>query len=114
MIIAITYDKNNNAVFQHFGHTEYFYLFDTLTLEEKIIDTNGFSHHELVGYLKSLHVEVLICGGLGMHAINLLNSVGIEVIPGITGDVNNVINDYKNNKLKPNMGAIHNCSHSHN
>ena len=38
MKIAITYDKETNIVFQHFGRTEYFYIFDTETNEEKVIN----------------------------------------------------------------------------
>lgn len=52
MKIAITYDKETNTVFQHFGRTEYFYIFDTEIDEEKVIDNGGYSHHDLALYLK--------------------------------------------------------------
>ena len=43
-MIAITYDKETNFVFQHFWRTEYFCLFNKETDEEKIIDNGGYSH----------------------------------------------------------------------
>ena len=52
--IAITYDKETKRVFQHFGRTEYFYIFDTEIDEKKVFDNGGYSHHDLAPYLKSL------------------------------------------------------------
>ena len=113
MIIAVTIDKNTNKVFQHFGESQNFYLYDTEKNEGKIVDNGGNSHHELVPYLKTLGVEVVICGGLGNHAVQLMESKGIKVYPGASGDVNDVIQKYKDNKLIANFSAIHQCSHSH-
>lgn len=87
MMIAITYDKETNSVFQHFGRTEYFYLFDEETAEEKIIDNGGYSHHNLAPYLKSLGVSTLICCGIGSHGIEAVESAGLKLIPGAFGDV---------------------------
>ena len=53
-MIAITYDKENNTVFQHFGRTEYFYLFDLNTNEEKIIDNGGLSIIESLSRIQAL------------------------------------------------------------
>lgn len=111
-MIAITYDKETNSVFQHFGRTEYFYLFDEETGEEKIIDNGGYSHHDLASYLKSLGVTTLICGGIGSHGVNALESFGLKLIPGATGDVKDVIKAYKNGTLVGNPNAMHSCSHS--
>ena len=112
-MIAITYDKENNTVFQHFGRTEYFYLFDLNTNEEKIIDNGGFSHHDLAPYLKSLGVDALICGGIGSHGVEAVTQSGLKLIPGATGDVKDVIKSFKNNTLVGNPNAMHSCSHDH-
>ncbi|MCR4875440.1 MAG: NifB/NifX family molybdenum-iron cluster-binding protein [Clostridia bacterium] len=112
-MIAITYDKDTNAVFQHFGRTEYFYLFDPNTNEERVVDNNGFSHHDLAGYLKSINVDILICGGLGVHAMEFLSAANIKVIPGATGDVKDVIKAYKDGTLVGNPNAMHTCSGHH-
>lgn len=111
-MIAITYDKETNSVFQHFGRTEYFYLFDEKTLEEKVIDNGGFSHHDLAPYLKSLGVDTLICGGIGSHGVMAVESAGLKLIPGAVGNVKDVIKAYTNKTLVGNPNAMHECSHS--
>lgn len=110
-MIAITYDKETNSVFQHFGQTEYFYLFNEENGEERIVDNGGYTHRDLIPYLNSLGVTTLICGGVGTHAVELLKSFGIKLIPGASGDVKDVIKAYKNDTLALNPNAIHSCSH---
>ena len=111
-MIAITYDRETNSVFQHFGRTEFFYLFDEGTGEERIIDNGGFSHHDLAPYLKSLGVSTLICGGIGSHGVEAIESAGIKLIPGAFGDVKDVIKAFKAGTLVGNPDAMHSCSHS--
>lgn len=110
-MIAITYDKETNSVFQHFGRTEYFYLFNEETSEEKIIDNGGYSHHDLALYLKSLGVSTLICGGIGSHGVEAVESAGLHLIPGAAGDVKDVIKTFKDGSLIGNPNAMHSCSH---
>ncbi len=110
-MIAITYDKETNSVFQHFGRTEYFYLFNEETSEEKIIDNGGYSHHDLAFYLKSLGVSTLICGGIGSHGVEAVESAGLHLIPGAAGDVKDVIKAFKDGSLIGNPNAMHSCSH---
>ena len=80
MRIAITYDIDTKEVGQHFGQTQNFLLVDIDGDERKemVITNGGYSHHELVGYLKDLEVEVLIAGGMGNHAIEFLRQAGIK------------------------------------
>ncbi len=111
MKIAITYEKETNSVFQHFGRTEYFYIFDTESNEEKVIDNGGYGHHDLVPYLKSLGVSTLICGGIGSHGAKAVTSSGLNLIPGAVGDVKNVIRAFKDGSLVGNPNAMHSCSH---
>ena len=111
-MIAITYDKETNSVFPHFGRTEYFYLFNEETGEEKIIDNGGYSHHDLAPYLKSLGVSTLICGGIGSHGVEAVESAGLKLIPGAFGDVKDVIKAFKDGSLVGNPNAMHSCSHS--
>lgn len=111
-MIAITYDKETNSVFKHFGRTEYFYLFNEENGEEKIIDNGGYSHHDLAPYLKSLGVSTLICGGIGSHGAMAVESAGLKLIPGAFGDVKDVIKAFKDGSLVGNPNAMHSCSHS--
>ena len=55
MIIAVTYE--NGQVFQHFGHTEKFKIYDIQddrVVSFKIVDTNGSGHGALAGFLKAM------------------------------------------------------------
>ena len=66
MRIAVTYE--NGDIFQHFGHTKQFKLYDIeegKIVKEQIVDTNGQGHGALSGFLTNAGVEALICGGIG-------------------------------------------------
>ena len=66
MRIGVTYE--NGEIFQHFGHTEQFKLYDVENGEIKqtqVVDTNGQGHGALSSFLTNAGVEVLICGGIG-------------------------------------------------
>ena len=111
-MIAITYDKKSNSVCQHFGRTEYFYLFNEKTNEERVVDNGGYSHHDLAPYLKSLGVTTLICGGIGSHGVEAVESAGLKLIPGAFGNIKDVIKAFKDGSLVGNPNAIHLCSHN--
>ncbi|MCI8405255.1 MAG: hypothetical protein HFE49_10215 [Clostridia bacterium] len=71
MKIAVTYENGN--IFQHFGHTEAFKLYNIVGGEitgSEIVMTNGSGHGALAGFLKSNNVDTLICGGIGGGAQN--------------------------------------------
>lgn len=64
MKIAVTYD--NGQIFQHFGHSAQFKLYEVsggMTLNTAVVDTNGSGHGALAGFLKQNGVDTLICGG---------------------------------------------------
>ena len=66
MKIAVTYE--NGSVFQHFGHTEQFKLYDVAggkVVSSQVVDTNGSGHGALATLLGSIGVDTLICGGIG-------------------------------------------------
>ena len=109
MILALTYEKNQNNIGQHFGESKNFLLVNMETLDKKVIDNGGFSHKSLIPYLLSLNVNTLICGGIGTTAVELLNEAGISVIPGISGDADMVINEFTNGVLKGDRSYIHEC-----
>ena len=69
MKIAVTYV--NGQVFQHFGHTKEFKVYDCRDgrVESARVENAGDSGHEaLADFLKALGVEALICGGIGAGA----------------------------------------------
>ena len=92
MKIAVTYE--NGQVFQHFGHTEAFKVYETENNEiksESIIPTLGNGHGALAGFLKLNNVDTLICGGIGEGAKNALASAGIKLYGGVTGSADEAV-----------------------
>lgn len=86
MRIAVTYENGN--VFQHFGHTASFKLYDvenSAVTAAQVISTNGSGHGALAGLLAAQQVDALICGGIGGGARTALAAAGIVVYAGVTG-----------------------------
>ena len=107
--IAVTYE--NGEVFQHFGHTEEFKVYeveDGKVVSSEIIGSNGSGHGALAGLLGENRIDVLICGGIGGGAQAALQERGIELCAGASGDADEAVEAYLRGELV-NTGA--NCSH---
>ena len=112
MKIAVTYDNGN--VFQHFGHTEAFKVYDIedgKIKSSEVIPTNGCGHGALAGFLKDLGAATLICGGIGGGAQMALFEAGIELYAGITGSCDEAVDAFVAGILAHNTEA--NCNHHH-
>ena len=110
MKIAVTYENGN--IFQHFGHTEQFKLFeiaDGNIISTEIKDTAGSGHGALAGFLKNSGVDILICGGIGGGAIQALSEAGIDLYCGVSGSADEAVSDFLAGKLNYSTQAT--CSH---
>ena len=86
MKIAIPYE--DGQIFQHFGHTARFKLYDVQDgkiVAAQVLDTNGSGHGALAGLLQALNVDALICGGIGGGARMALDAAGIRLYGGVQG-----------------------------
>ena len=93
MRIAVTYE--NGQIFQHFGHTAQFKIYDVANGEivrAEVVDTNGSGHGALAVFLMQLGVDALICGGIGGGAQMALTEVGIRLFGGVSGDADAAVN----------------------
>ncbi len=111
MKIAVTYDNGN--VFQHFGKTEFFKVYeveDNKVVSSEVIGSNGTGHGALAGLLADRNVDVLICGGIGGGAQAALAEAGVELCAGAEGDTDQVVEAYLKGELVS-TGA--NCDHHH-
>lgn len=109
MRIAVTYE--NGDVFQHFGHTEEFKVYeveDGRIVSSEIIGSNGSGHGALAGLLNDRSIDVLICGGIGGGAQAALSERGIELCAGAEGNADEAVEAYLRGELE-NTGA--NCDH---
>ena len=87
MRFAVTYE--NGSIFQHFGHTAQFKLYDVengAVSGAQVVDTNGSGHGALAGFLKAQGVDTLICGGIGGGAQAALAEAGIALYGGVSGE----------------------------
>lgn len=112
MKIAVTYE--NGQVFQHFGHTAQFKVYeaqDGKILSSQVVDTNGSGHGALAGFLAAQGVDTLICGGIGGGARTALAEAGIELFPGASGSADAAVQSLLNGTLIFNPDTV--CSHHH-
>ena len=94
MKVAVTYE--NGTVFQHFGHTEQFKVYEVIdgaVVKAQVVDTNGSGHGALAGFLSANGVDVLICGGIGGGAQVALASAGIKLYGGVSGNADDAVKE---------------------
>ena len=112
MKIAVTCE--DHQVFQHFGHTPGFAIFETQdgkVISEKQLSSGDSGHGALAALLAEERVDVLICGGIGSGAVNALQSAYIMVVGGAEGDVREVAEAFANGTLK--VRENFHCNHHH-
>ena len=115
MNIAVTYE--NGQIFQHFGHTEQFKVYEidnNTVVKSFVVDTNGQGHGALAGFLSLNNIEVLICGGIGGGAQMALTEAGIKLYGGVSGDADAAVEAYLAGNLdfNPNVQCNHH-GHDH-
>ena len=115
MKIAVTYE--DGKVFQHFGHTEQFKIYEASegkVLSAQVVDTEGSGHGALAVFLRERGVEVLICGGIGGGAQAALAQAGIKLYGGVSGEADDAVNAYLAGELgyDPNVHCDHH-DHEH-
>lgn len=111
MKIAVTYENGN--VFQHFGRTEFFKVYEVENqqiISSEVISSNGTGHGALAGLLAGQAVDVLICGGIGGGAQAALAEAGVELCAGAEGDVDKAVDAYLKGEL---ISTGANCDHHH-
>lgn len=111
MKIAVAYENGN--VFQHFGKTENFIVYEVENgeiLNSQVINTNGEGHGALARFLAAEEVSVLICGGLGEGAKTALQDAGITLCSGASGNTDEAVRAYLAGEL---TDAGVNCDHHH-
>ncbi len=100
MKIAVTHE--NGKVFQHFGHSSQFKIYDVENGEivgSRVVGTEGQGHGALAALLKEMKAEVLICGGIGGGAKQLLSENGIKLYGGVSGGCDEAVKALLSGKL---------------
>ena len=110
MKIAVTYA--DELVFQHFGHTPAFKIYEVRAGEivnEEIVPTGSSGHGALATMLAQQEVNLLICGGIGGGARMALAEAGIVVMGGVMGDADDAVDAFLVGNLRFDPDAT--CSH---
>ena len=86
-MLKIAIPLANDQLCMHFGHCEEFAVIDADENEKKIVKIEKLTPppHEpgvLPRWIASLGVQIVIAGGMGGRALQLLSEQGVEVLAG--------------------------------
>jgi predicted Fe-Mo cluster-binding NifX family protein len=124
--IAVPVTKENQ-IDSHFGHCESYGVFtisekNQITGIESVESPQGCGcKSDIASILAADGVTVMLAGGIGGGAINVLNNSGIEVIRGCSGDATEVVKLYLSgsvedsgsscNQHESHLDQGHQCNH---
>ncbi len=116
MRIAVTYE--NGDIFQHFGRTEQFKVYDVdngRIVSAQVVGTDGRGHGALAEVLNELGADTLICGGIGGGAQAALAEAKIKLYGGASGDADVAVEALLAGTLKfqPDVQCSHHGEHHH-
>jgi predicted Fe-Mo cluster-binding NifX family protein len=99
MKIAVPVTRNHQ-IDDHFGHCEFYSVFsisekNEITGVKTIPSVQGCGcKSNIAGTLAEDGVSIMLAGGIGGGAINVLNYAGIDVVRGCSGDATEVVNSF--------------------
>ncbi|HVN58732.1 MAG TPA: NifB/NifX family molybdenum-iron cluster-binding protein [Bacteroidales bacterium] len=111
--VPVTYDK---LVDTHFGHCDSYAVY-SLSETNEIVEVNTIKSpagcgckSDIAPRLASFGVSVMLAGGIGVGAVNVLNNNGIEVIKGCSGRAEEVVRKYIEGSVEDSGST---CDHHH-
>jgi predicted Fe-Mo cluster-binding NifX family protein len=111
--------SNNNQVDSHFGHCEFYSVF-TVSDKNEIVDVQTIESVQgcgcksnIAGVLAEQGVTVMLAGGIGGGAINVLNSAGIEVIRGCSGNATKLVEQFVEGLVEDSGSSCQQHEHHH-
>jgi predicted Fe-Mo cluster-binding NifX family protein len=109
MRFAIAVD--GDQVSAHFGRCERYELVDLRDgqgADRRSLANPGHAPGELPPYLRHAGVDCIVAGGMGPRAVGLFESLGIGVIVGVTGPVEDAVRALVEGRLE---GGDSLCDH---
>ncbi len=115
MVIAVTYDKETGRIGQHFGHAEYFKLYeveDGRIMDSAVVKPMGQGHDAVVATMMDYSVALVICRNIGDGAMQGLTAAGISVCPNVDGMADDAIEALFQGSLQITDVASCGCDHT--
>jgi predicted Fe-Mo cluster-binding NifX family protein len=119
MKIAVPITKDNQ-IDGHFGHCESYGVFtisenNEISAMKNIESLEGCGcKSDIAGVLADDGVKIMLAGGIGGGAVNVLNNSGIEVIRGCSGNAAEVVKLYLEGSIEDKGSSCHHHEgHSH-
>jgi predicted Fe-Mo cluster-binding NifX family protein len=115
--MKIAIPTQGTIVDNHFGHCEMYTVITTddnknITNIETLPSPQGCGcKSNIASTFQEIGVKVMLAGGIGDGAINVLNRHGISVIKGCSGDVKALAESYLQGAL---VDSGESCAHHHN
>jgi len=109
---------HDNQVDLHFGHCEFFTVFNVEDGEIKnsqLVDSpEGCGcKSNIASVLREMGVEIMLAGNMGSGAVNVLNNNGIAVIRGCEGDATSLVNNFITGELVDSGETCRQHEHDH-
>ena len=99
MKIAIPITRENQ-IDGHFGRCEYYGVY-TISEKNEIVDVQTIKSEQgcgcksnISGVLANQGVTIMLAGGIGGGAINVLNTWGIDVVRGCSGNAADAVKEF--------------------
>jgi predicted Fe-Mo cluster-binding NifX family protein len=112
MKIAVPVTRNNQ-IDDHFGHCEFYRVF-TISEKNEITELRTIASAQgcgcksnIAGTLASDGVTILLAGGIGAGAINVLKMSGIDVVRGCSGDATEVVESFIRGNINDSGESCH-------
>lgn len=109
--------SDKNTIDGHFGHTKEFAVYTVNNNQINNVSYVTPPPHEtgvLPNFLSDANIDLVITGGMGKKAIDLLKEYNIDVILGATGPIDLALNDYLDGSLSSEGDVCaHNSAHHH-
>jgi predicted Fe-Mo cluster-binding NifX family protein len=111
---AETADGLTSVLYGHFGSSPYFVIADTETGVLEFRDNRGRVHAHgachPVGALDGLSVQAVVCGGMGLRALQKLEEAGIEVYRSGAATVEEALREVRLGRAEK-LTAASACAH---
>lgn len=111
--VKIAIATDGNRVSAHFGHCEKYALFkaeNNIIIRGDDLDNPGHEPGKLPRFLADHGVDIVIAGGMGPRAIDIFQQNGIDVILGVSGNVDSVAQAYIRGDLATGESTCHHDS----